>query len=245
MVDPADRSDDSQSDSGWDDVVDVICVGTSPGVVAYAVCCAQADLDVLIVGAGAVGDPELETLYSAMTQDLGDPPAEPDLPVIRLGPPATAPGGPLEPFIGEHLRQWSARCAGSPLGVMFTSVPEILEPMCADGYESVAAAVIGTLPRGEELGRWLGDLAEEHGLLRGGAVRDTFFRLVIEDGRVGGVELRDRSLVRASQGLAIPVGSSAQQTHGCFVGSGGQVALVGRPAGRYARVEFVDPHAKN
>ena len=37
----------------WDDVVDVVCVGTTPGVLAYAIFCAAADLDVIRVRAEA------------------------------------------------------------------------------------------------------------------------------------------------------------------------------------------------
>lgn len=237
----------------WDDVVDVICVGMSPGVLAYAVCCAAADLDVLIVDAPEVPDPRIDELYAAMTEDLGldsrgdasvdnaDSSADAACPVRNriLVEEGQEEGRPqagfygkrevLEPFVGEHLRQWSARCVGSPCAVMFTQVSDVLVPMRTSDGTSVTAAVIGSEARSAPED-WLRAKVDALGLAAGRAMAATVF----EDGRIAGVQLADGALVRATSGLALPVGV---QTPGP-VPPDGEVALVGRQAGRFARVEF-------
>ena len=72
------------TDVAWDEVVDVICVGSSPGVLAYAICCVAADLDVVLVGAAGEPDPQAAAWYAAMTEDLPAPTE--GLPVPRLNP---------------------------------------------------------------------------------------------------------------------------------------------------------------
>ena len=61
---------DPDSGVAWDDTVDVICVGTSPGVLAYAVCCAAHGLDVLLVHPPDGPDEQTAAWYAAMTEDL-------------------------------------------------------------------------------------------------------------------------------------------------------------------------------
>ncbi len=212
----------------WDDTVDVICVGTSPGVLAYAICCAAADLDVLVVDAPAHPDQRVTEWYAAMTEDLGDP-----VPGEEVNPRQRSSREVVEPFVGEELRQWSARCLASPAAVMFTQIPDVLVPAIVGG-RSVTAAVIGTSDG--PLEHWLRAKADELGVAEPeSAIR----RVLVDEGRIAAVELADGTTVGATGGLAFPAGPADAGLPGQAVG---QVALVGRRAGRFARVEFTAAH---
>jgi hypothetical protein len=249
------------TDVAWDEVVDVICVGSSPGVLAYAICCVAADLDVVLVRAAGEPDPQTAAWYAAMTEDLPAPTE--GLPVPRLNPgreiaaedrhafslvrlvPIPAPSGKrvtLEPFVGEHLRQWSAHCAQSPFGVMFTQVPDLLVPMRTEGGESVTAVSIGDFgsaksqARDDGLEGWLLQEAAETDLL---GTENIMTAMVLEGGRVAGVHLDDGSLIAASGGLALPVGAAAQRCPLPADADDLVVAILGRPAGRFATVDLL------
>jgi len=253
------------TDVAWDEVVDVICVGSSPGVLAYAICCMAADLDVVLVGAAGEPDPQTAAWYAAMTEDLLAPTE--GLPVPRLNPgreiaaedrhafslarlvPIPAPTGKrvtLEPFVGEHLRQWSAHCAQSPFGVMFTQVPDLLVPMRTQDGESVTAVASGDFgsaksqSRDDGLEGWLLHEAAEMDLL---GTENVMTAMVLEGGRIAGVHLEDGSLIAASGGLALPVGTAAPRCplplDADDLADGLVVAILGRPAGRFATVDLL------
>lgn len=230
-----DRDDGSVPE--WDEVVDVICVGASPGVLAYAVCCAANDLDVVLVQPPAEPDEQTAAWYSAMTADLHSAQDRPMFSFARATPPP-APSGKraaLETFFGEHLRQWSAHCLRSPFGLMFTQVPELLVPMRTDGDESITAAFLGN-PGGADLLTWLGECARERGLAE---PEDRMAAMLLEDGRIAGVELDGGHRIAATGGLVFPAGGEVAgpdlPSHpGCAV------AIVGRPAGRFATVDLLE-----
>lgn len=217
---------------GWDEVVDVICVGTSPGVLAYAICCAAADLDVLLVEPPEIPDPQIDEWYAAMTEDLADLPAECPVPERALdeGDRVRGKREILEPFVGEHLRQWSARCLGSPFAVMFTQVPDVLTPMRSSDGESVTAAVLGRYS--PPLGEWLRHRAAEYL-----PAEERLAAVVFHEGRIAGIELADGSRVGATGGLAFPVGPPTAGWPNRELDA--DVALVSRAAGRFARVELL------
>jgi hypothetical protein len=234
-------------ESLWDDTVDVVCVGSGPGVLAYAICCAAVDLDVMMVGPSAASNPELDAWRAAMTEDLNvarrldhvrDSNGN-DCPTFSFARVTPAPvrvgkGVTLEPFIGEHLRQWSASCLRSPLGVMFTEVPELLIPMCTEDGATITAAFLGDLTDGDVL-TWLADRALETGVPEPGHAMSA---LILEQGRIAGVELDDGTRVAATGGLAFAVDAPALVPD--VPGLGGcTVALVGRPAGRFATVDLL------
>lgn len=214
----------------WDDVVDVICVGSSPGVLAYAICCAAADLEVLVLDAPADPDPEFVEWYAAMTEDLGDP-----VPDGAAAVRERTSREVVEPFVGEELRQWSAMCLASPAAVMFTQIPDVLVPVIADG-KSVTAALIGTSDGSLE--PWLRAKADELGLAE---AESAMRRILMEEGRIAAVELAGGTTVGATGGMAFPVGPADAGVPGQ---PGAQVALVSRRAGRFARVEFIQDHGR-
>ncbi len=231
--------DDDDSAPDWDDVVDVVCVGTSPGVLAYGICCAANDLDVLLVQPPAEPDELTAAWFTAMTADLeaGRHRPAPAFSFARVSPPPPAPTGKrvrLETFFGERLRQWSAHCLRSPFGVMFTQVPELLIPMRTEDGATITAAFLGDVPDGDVL-TWLADRAREAGVPDSGHPMSA---MILEQGRIAGVELDDGTRVAATGGLAFPVGAHTLVPDLPGLGEC-TVAMVGRPAGRFATVDLL------
>lgn len=226
---------DFSGGSDWDDEADVICVGSGPGVLAYGLCCAAADLDVLFLAPPSVPDGAVADFTAVMTDGLADV-ATPDpggeIAVgDRPGSPLTwnRPGraAALEPFVGEHLRQWSARCLASASGVMFSQVPDLLVPMTDSEGRTITAAVLG--PDRAGLPEWLREQAgDPHGRLA---------TIVFGEGRIAGVQLADGSRVAANGGVAFSVGPATPDWPSPPEADL-DVALVGRPAGHFARIEF-------
>lgn len=202
----------------WDDVVDFLCIGINPGVLAYLSVCAANDLDALALDWPAVPDPQTGEYLAEMTADLGDLPAEPGPAATRAVPvpPPTGRRKTVETFVGEHLRRWSAHCLAAPSGILFTQVPDMLSPMRTDTGELVTAvAVPADVPPIRPVDRYAG--------------------MVLEEGRIVGawVEGPDgRLLVRADGGLVFAIGGPAGDSP-----SGPDVALAGRRGGRFARLE--------
>lgn len=214
--------DPEEWSENWDDVVDVICVGSSPGVLAYRKACGAADLDVLHIATPGELDDETRSYLASMTEDL-DAMAGESEPMVTRAEPAPlrrdTRGRPdiLDPFVGEQLRQWSARCAASPFAVLFTQVPDQLTRMRTDTGEIIEAAMI---PEYDE-----NDSSAE-----------IFAGLLYEEGRLAGALVSGPSgsyRVRADSGLALPVGPG-----GAWPQRDG-LALVSRPAGRFARLEVL------
>lgn len=238
---------ESEVDSApqWDEFVDVICVGTSPGVLAYAICCAENDLDVMVVQPPDQPDAETAAWYAAMTVDLParlNPGREnacedrQEFSFARVTPPPALTGKRLrlETFVGEHLRRWSAYCLSSPMGVILTEIPELLVPMRTEDGTTITAAFLGDIHDGDLL-TWLADRAREIGIPES---EDTMSAMILDEGRIAGVELDDGTLVAATCGLAFPVGANALVPD--LPGLGGcTVAIVGRPAGRFATVDLL------
>lgn len=216
------RQPEADDDLQWDDAVDVICVGAGAGPLAYGIACAAADLEVIHVAAPPEFDADTAAYLAAMTEDLTGTPAEEEPAVTRAAPAPRhrdARGRPdvLEPFVGEHLRVFSAHCLVSPSGVMFTHVPEILTRMrTADGGTITAVQVEGPGAETEMVEVFAG-LVYQDGVLVGAVL----------DGAAG------RRGVRADAGLAFGLGDPA------LPWPAGANALVSRPAGRFARLEHL------
>lgn len=240
------------SDLHWDEVVDVICVGPGLGVLAYGLCCAADDLDVLLVEPPMEPEEVLGGLVAAMTEDLGEPPPDGGLAVTVVGPESTpTPSGrratmkspldaPLEPFVGHRLRDFSARCLASPYGVMFSQVPDLLAPMRTDTGEPITAAVLGGYRA--PLAASLREKAEASGLV----AQDRLVGLVVTGGRIAGAALETASgrkwLVCATAGIAISVGpppTESAEPRDADLAADLEVAVVGRRFGRFARVELI------
>ncbi len=216
------ESEDPDWVTQWDDVVDVICVGSNPGVLAYGNACSAADLDVLHIASPAEFDAETSFYLAAMTEglDIRTPESEPAVTNAVPAPPRRdARGRPdvLDPFFGEQLREWSSVCMASPFAVVFTQVPDQFTRMRSDAGEIIT---VMTVPDSAEMG----------------SATDMFAGLIYEEGRLAGALITGRSgerRVRAGAGLALPIGPAGQWPRQ------GSLALVSRPAGRFARLEVV------
>lgn len=232
-----------EESAGWDEIVDVLCVGDGPGVLAFGIFCAASDLEVLIVESADL-DPQTSAWRGAMIEDLGDGATDAGLTLIHADPVPVQKANDstkLEPFVGEHLRQWSAGCLTSPFGVVTNYVPD-LEAMRTTEGEAVVVGVVGSYrcesPRpGPELAAWLRERAE--GLF--GPADDRLEEVIVEDGRVIGVILRTADgpcRIGVNQGLALSVGAAPEvwPDQPELVGLPVDVAVVGRPAGRFATV---------
>ena len=211
-------------DPHWDQVVNVICVGTGSGLDGYAMVCAAADLEVLSVAVPPEGlDAATDDYLSAMTAglDVGLPPEEPGMLHACAVDPPRGRGVRLAPFVGEDLRVWSSRCLASSSGVMMTHVPDhILIPMRTTDGELITAAMV---PPDHEIT----------------APAETFAALAYADGVIAGALLdgpSGRRAVRADRGIAFAVGPVAAPP---ITPPGGRLAVVSRPAGRFARLEIL------
>ncbi len=239
-------TEQTESEIGWDETVDVLCIGIGPGVLAYGIFCAASDLEVLIIECADL-DPQTGDWRSDMTEDLDVGQSDASLSLIRAEPVPVQPINDrtkLEPFVGEHLRQWSAGCLASPFGVMFTEVPD-LDVMRTPEGQSITAGIVGGYrgadgPPGPTLVRWLRENAE--GLFA--PADDRLDGLVVEDGRIAGVILDTADGPRrigVTRGLALSLGVEPE----CWpdqpelAGLEVDVAVVGRKAGRFARVELL------
>jgi hypothetical protein len=235
-----------ESEYEWDETVDVLCVGTGPGVLSYGLRCAAADLDVLIVESEGL-DPQTAHWLSEMISDLGGVAPTAHLPLIhaeRIPSERINDRTKLEPFVGEELRRWSADCLASAFGVAFTEVPDFDRMRTTDG-QAITAGVVGSYhfadrPPGGALWHWLREQAEE----LFGPAGDQLDGLVTEDGRIAGVILRTDGgprRIAATKGMAVAVGSvpanwpEQPELDGMTV----EVAVVSRTAGRFARVELL------
>lgn len=246
-----------ESELHWDDEVDVLCVGSGPGVLAHAVFSAGMGADVLLVDAAAPTDADTLAFLGSMTDDLGPvTPAGADLEasVLRAEPvPArTDPRAPIEPFIGARLREFALRCVASPFGVLYTEVPDAgWTAMRIEAGDTVQVASIGTFRAGVEapapaLTAWLDEQAHACGVAR--AADSVAQRLIFENGRVAGAELAAPSgttLVRALAGVALSTRSApdggewpAQPELG---GRTADVAIIARTAGRFGRLVLLNP----
>ncbi len=243
----------AEPDPDWDETVDVLCVGAGAGALAYGILCDARGLDVLIVGSGDF-DPQTRDYHLAMTEDLDGSPPEPQLTITRATPILPGPVGgdstpepkplPLEPFVGEQLREWSARCLASPFGVMFTEVPDLTPMRTAEG-QIITAGTIGDYrcvdgPPGPALQHRLREQAD--GLF--GPAEDKLAGLIAADGRIAGAVLHTADgpwRVGATRGLAFSVGAAPRPwpAQPELVGMSAEVALVGRRAGRFGRVELL------
>lgn len=257
MGDSGGRDSGEQIDSvgHFDEVVDVICAGSGPGVLAFAIACAARDQRVLVVDslpAGELADPETVEYVHAMTEDLGSIRHDFELAHTRAQPvpPPKGDRPRIEPFLGGRLRQWSAMCMGSAFGVMFSDVIDTSMTPLRTMVEPIRAIPLGSYSAdGERPGPGLVDWlsAQAAALDMTPEVGWTLRRLMFEGGRVVGAVLDTPTgpyRVRALDCVALNTGPTPGEgdwpIQTGLTGEGLQVALVGRTAARFGRIELLE-----
>ncbi len=258
-------------DLDWDDEVDVVCTDAGVAGLAGAISAVDEGAEVLVAGAPApkagaaasghpdwftldLGDAQTADYLAELLDDLdpvGLPQPDEDLPIRTAAVAAPAPDRRVPPFVGAQLRDWTARCISSPSGYLYTRVTDWTNTAMESGDgERVEVAEIGSLPAGpgDMVGavlEWLE--AEAH--LRGVQAHpvERFERLVFDEGEVVGAVFATSDgpwAVHARHGVlfcrnVFPVGRAS-----CPPGTGDaalRVALVGKLASRFGRVELLMP----
>lgn len=256
-------------DLDWDHEVDVVCTDAGIAGLAGAISAIDEGAKALVARAPAAraavaegshpgwftydsGDNETASYLAELAGDLDVgalPQLDDDLP-LRSAPQTIHPRGRRSPpFVGSQLRDWAARCIPSPSGYLYTRVTDWTGAAMesADG-EAIVVTEIGSLSTGpDDLGgsalEWLN--AEAH--MRGVDIHPVlgFERLVFEDGDVAGAVFTTRDgplAIRARHGvLFCRAGSPACRVPRLPVESALRVALVGKAASRFGRVELLMP----
>ena len=239
-----------ESDIDWDEVVDIICVGSDPGPVAQAVSGVQCGRQVLALARPQSWDPETDAYIAEMAADLSPAESASPLQVTRARPVIAEParGRLIDTFVGAHLHDWAAQCRATSFGVLYTDVFGVdTTRMRADDGRQIDVVLLGTYPSdadrsGRAVSEWLSEQARECRVHPDPDV--SLRRLITEFGRVAGAELATDSgplLVRALGGVALPVASSdADWAIPSELGDADfDIAIVGLPAARFARVELL------
>jgi len=236
--------DEPETELDWDEVVDVICVGSDPGPTAQAISGVQCGRRVLAVVRPQAWDTDTAAYIAEMTADLTPPESRVQFPLTRARPAESEParGRVIDTFLGAHLRDWAAQCWASPFGVLYTDPFGIdTSPMITDEGLRIEAAVVGSYPPDRPLADWLAAQARDHDVQADPGI--ALQRLIMEYGRVAGAELTTSSgplLVRALDGVALPTPPAETAAVPSDLGAADlEVAIVGRPAGRFGHVELL------
>ena len=259
-------------DPEWDDEVDVVITDTGMAGWATAISAVDEEAEVFLADAAIApstpdealrgcwfdfGDDEATAEYRGeLTADL-DLAAltrhDPDLPVRLAGELVGVRQRPRPTFDGAALRDWTARCIPAPSGYLYTRVTEWTSELmdCGDGQLFKVSELGSMTPdRQDPVGsvvEWLTAEALDRGV-SASPVR-SFERLVFEDGAVTGAvfSTEDGPLaIAARHGVLICRRQSA--TTDAFYrqlpcDTALRIALVGKDASRFGRVELLTSDA--
>lgn len=248
----------------WDDELDVVCCGSGLGALAAAIAAADADLDVEVARRGGpaasglpllgrgIEDPETREYLDELVadQDLSRPDAgDADIQIRSLrqfGP--AAPRTPVDTFHGAQLRNWAGQCLRSPYGLLYTRLTERGGvPMETSAGEIIEANVLGSIEvaagavASAAVDDWLSAQVRERGI--SSYDDDALERIVFEEGEIVGVVLATADgprTVRVRHGIAVSTESGpAENARRIDTAQTLRVALVGRSASRFSRVELL------
>jgi hypothetical protein len=263
----------------WNSEVDVLCTGSGVGGIATAIASVDAGVDVFVADADGdealsppaparartaslhrgvgidVLDPETNQYFDALSEGLAPvnyPPRTVDVPIRVIEDPSAVEPTPrsVEPFVGARLRDWAARCLGSPYGFLYTRVSERKAvTMRSPAGESFEVASIGSVELGPDrpapaLAEWLFAQARERGIE---VCRQSPLQRIVfdEDGDVLGAVLDTPSgacAVRATRGVLVSTGGhdpsftmpSHFPEHATM-----EVCILRQTASRFGRVELL------
>lgn len=247
----------------WDDEVDVVCTDTGLAGLATAIAAVEQDGEVFLATApsptGAdrgwfdyAGDEETVEYLGQLTADIdvaGLRQLDPDLPVRLMSQTSPARGRMVPAFEGSRLREWAAVCVPSPSGYLYTQVTDWTSPTLDGGdgdlFKVTEIGMMATDPD-DTVGSvhdWLSDEARDRDIFPYPVTR--FERLVFEDGVVTGAVFGTESgplTVRARHGVLIcrnGVPARGTSLPGLPGHTPLRVALVGKEASRFGRVELL------
>lgn len=247
----------------WDDEVDVICTDTAPGGLATAIAAARAGGAVMLASADPstcetdwFGSPQLDdptaTYLHELTADIeleSLPRPSVDLPVrLASALPAADEGRKrrIATFDGAHLRDWAMQCIPVRTGYLYTRVTgwDTAARQSDDGGRLAVSEIGAMSPDVDDVGgsvlSWLTAAAEDAGV---SVDRSTVLqRLIFEDGVVVGAEFDTEEgvlTVRARHGVLLCRAVGPLVTPTLPQGAEVRVALVGRAASRFGRVELL------
>ena len=244
----------------YDDEVDVVCTDVGPAGLLCAVAASAHGGDVLMAAPRRHplswfdtlrGDSATSAYAAALVDDI-DVKKLPDqssaLPVRAVQPLEKLPSGrkkrTVPEFDGGRLPRWAGECITSPLGYLYTRVtgwPSSAMQSADGGTLDIVDVYAFDAPASAEPGgldAWLQAQVREQDLVAEPV--DTIERLVFEDTTVSGVifATADGPLaVRARHGVLLcgPPPASLQAARSVP----GRLALVGRTASRFGRVELL------
>ncbi len=254
------------SSAEWDDEVDVICTDAGFAGLATAIMTVRAGGTVFLASAPAVPghaawftadspDPDTAVYLNELVADIDVealPVSDPGLPV-RLVRRQVPPKGRrrIATFEGARLREWAMHCIPAPSGYLYTRVTgwETSALETADGQALAVSEVGAMTPDSVDFDgsvlRWLRDQARDSDVTPEPVT--SLARLVLEEGMVAGAVFATEEgplAVRARHGVMLcratqPVGAPRAMPELPDL----RVALVGRLASRFGRVELLTADA--
>lgn len=200
-----------------------------------------------------IRDAETVAYLAELAGDLDAPaipPPDGDLPIRPAPQAGVATQRSVPPFLGSRLRDWAARCIPSPSGYLYTRVTDWTSTamQSADG-DVIQVAEIGSCEAdpGDIVGSvldWLDAEANTRGLEIQPVLE--FERLVFQEGDVSGAVFstaRGPLAIRARHGVLLcragPRSGRAPRQAGAGDDTMLRVALVGKAASRFGRVELL------
>lgn len=201
-----------------------------------------------------IDDAETREYLDALVADqetLSQGARDADIVIRALTEPApAAPGAPVETFHGARLREWAGQCLLSPYGLLYTRLTDRGGVRMETGSgEIIEANVLGSFEIGSGVNAsaaandWLRAQARERDIpiLEDSALE----RIVFEEGEIVGVVIATSDgprAVRVRHGIAVSTATEGDLSEGVRRTDDAQtlqVALVGRNASRFSRIELL------
>lgn len=260
-------------DPDWDDEVDVVCTDSGVAGLATAICAVDEDGEVFVADLQsgptsryerqrgwfeAGGDVDTDEYLGELTADIDITTLtqrDADLPVRLAGEAVPPRQRPIPTFEGWRLRGWASRCIPSPTGYLYTQVTDWTSATMDCGDDELFTVT--------EIGEITPDPARPIGSVHEWLVAEAFARdvspypvasfdgLVFEEGVVVGAKFSTEHgirTIRARHGVLICRNTSDDAGHildGAFpTDTAMRVALVGKEASRFGRVELMTSDAK-
>ena len=257
-------------DPDWDDEVDVVCTDSGVAGLATAICAVDEDGEVFVAELQSDGSSESQRRGwfalcgdAATDEYLGELTADidvaalaqcdADMPVRLAGESVPPRRRPIATFEGWRLREWAARCIPSPTGYLYTQVTDWTSATVDFGDDELLKVT--------EIGETTIDPARPSGAVRDWLAAEALERevnphpvssfdgLVFEEGKVCGAKFstgNESRTIRARHGVLI-----CRKRTDADHGLGGllpgdaplRVALVGKEASRFGRVELLTSDA--